>query len=227
MPSKHPVAGHADAAYLVRRGGIWQFRRRVPDTLQALDRRREVRLSTGTGDRTQAALAAAHFNAALEAHWASLGTNQPTSPDSATRFSAAVDTARKLGLKYQPADALAEAGLVDLVARVELIDKPAAAAPVVTAVLGGAELKLSGIVDAFARIAADRLIGKSADQLRKWKNPLLRAVENLTELIGDKRIADIHARRRPRLQALVGRARARRGPMIAARPIRTSATSPA
>ncbi len=86
---------------MVRRGGIWQFRRHVPDAVRALDRRRDVRLSTGTGDRTKATLAVAHFNAALKAHWASLGTQQ-LDHGASTRVSAAVE-------RYAPVAAIDKA----------------------------------------------------------------------------------------------------------------------
>ena len=54
-----------------------------------------------------------------------------------------------------------------------------AAPPVVKAVLGGAkkpELALSTLFAAFEKLAGDRLIGKSEDQVRKWRNPRLRAI---------------------------------------------------
>ena len=111
MPRGDAVAGPIDAGYLVLKRRVWMFRRRVPRLLRHLDPRAEVRLSTGTGDRTKAALAAAHFNAALEAHWASLLADPASTGDAAARFEAAVGTARKLGLRYQPAAALAETSL--------------------------------------------------------------------------------------------------------------------
>ena len=56
MLRRDPIVGHQDACYLIRRGRIWQFRRAVPGELAALDPRRDVRVTTGTSDRSKAAL---------------------------------------------------------------------------------------------------------------------------------------------------------------------------
>jgi integrase len=40
-------------------------------------------------------------------------------------------------------------------------------------------------------LAADRTIGKSVDQLRRWKNPRIKAVRNFVDVVGDKALPDI------------------------------------
>lgn len=185
--------------YLIKRGARWQYRRRVPADLAALDARGEIRLSTGQRDRASAAIVARRFNAEIEAYWRGLSEaaargQQPTG--AAEHFAAALRLARQMGVTYRPAAELADAPLADLLARFEMLRERGAvrSPPAVAAVLGGAArppLALSGLFSAFEQIAADRLVGKSADQVRKWRNPRLRAVTNAMSVIGDKPLAEL------------------------------------
>jgi integrase len=64
------------------------------------------------------------------------------------------------------------------------------------AVLGGGkgnDLTIGAALDAYWMLAADKTIGKSDDQLRRWKNPRIKAIKNLIGVIGDKPIANISA----------------------------------
>lgn len=186
--------------YLVKRGARWQYRRRVPADMAELDPRGEIRISTGKVDYAAAVIVARRCNAEIEAYWRALSDTaargqQPTT-GAAERFTAAVRLARQLGVAYRPAADLAEAPIEDLLARIEILRERSAvqSPPAVAAVLGGAEqpvLKLSGLFAAFEQLSADRLIGKSSDQLRKWKNPRLRAVANCIAVLGDKALRDL------------------------------------
>lgn len=186
-------------AYLRQRGGIWHYRRRVPQDLADLDPRGEIRLTTGSRDHATALVIAAKINGELEAHWRLLAeaAERGQSIDQvAPRFEAAVRTARRLGLTYRPAAELAQAPIGELLSRIELLEQRGAtkSAPLVAAVLGGVEkpkLTLSQLFAAYEKLAGDRLIGKSEDQVRKWRNPRLKAIGNLIDLVGDKVIADI------------------------------------
>ena len=185
--------------HLVRRGSRWWYRRRVPADLADLDRRGEIRTPTKTGDRVAAAIIARRINAEVEAYWRSLSEaaargQEPTG--AGERFADALKLARQMGVTYRPAADLAVGPLPDLVERVEAlrsrgaIGSPLAAA----AVLGGAArpaLRLSGLFAAYEQLAGDRLIGKSPDQVRKWRNPRLRAIANAISVLGDKGLAEL------------------------------------
>lgn len=200
MEQSPPTSARNDSdRYLIRRGGVWHFRRRVPRDLADRDTRGEIRVTTGTRDRATALVISARLNSELEAHWRNLADadGKVPSPDSvAERFEAAAKMARRLGLAYRPAAELAKAPIADLVARIELLEQRGAikSAPLVSAVLGGADrpaMTLGQMFDAYEKHAADRLLGKSEDQVRKWRNPRLRAIANLVDLIGDKPLADV------------------------------------
>lgn len=209
--------GYQTATYLVRRGGVWQYRRRVPKRLVAHLGTAEIRVSTKARDRTEAMRAAVQISAALEAQWSKIiGVNSTFG--ACAEFQVAITTAEALGVTYRPAADIAASRLEDLLERIERLAQPldllrgsSVAAPiaapvhgqpvdlapapaVVSAVLGGAgkpELTLSTLVDAYQKLASDQTIGKSEKQLKQWKGKHQRAVDTLIGRIGDKPIAEI------------------------------------
>lgn len=118
------VFGYQTATYLVRRGGVWQYRRRVPKCLAAKLGTAEIRISTKARDRTEALRAAAQISAALETQWSALISVVPSSDDAATRFQAATATAETLGVTYRPATEIAASRLEDLLSRIEELAQP-------------------------------------------------------------------------------------------------------
>ncbi len=207
--------GYQTATYLVRRGNVWQYRRRVPTHLVERLATTEVRVSTKARDRTEAMRAAASISAALEAQWAKLSHPQPSASAACVDYKAALATADALGVTYRPAADIGASRLEDLLERVEKLAQPlhlltrssAASAStsalggsptpgceIVSAVLGGAgkpELTLSTLVDAYQKLASDQTIGKSEKQLKQWKGKHQRAVDTLIARIGDKPLAEI------------------------------------
>lgn len=220
QPSSRPAEtafGYQTATYLVRRGGVWQYRRRIPKQLVAHLGSTQIRVSTKTRDRTEAMRAAAQMSAALEAQWTKLIGQNPADGVSA-EFQAANAMADALGLSYRPAADIAAGRLEDLLTRIERLAQPlehlagssgatpiarstARSAPalipapaIISAVLGGAgkpELTLSTLVDAYQKLASDQAIGKSEKQLKQWKGKHQRAVDTLIGRIGDKPLAEI------------------------------------
>jgi len=131
--------GYQTATYLVRRGGVWQYRRRVPKCLAAHLCTTEIRVSTKARDRTEALRAAAQISAALETHWSKLIGAEPSHADTAARLQAATATAEALGVAYRPAAEIAASRLEDLLSRIEKLAQPmdrlagsAAVVPVLT-----------------------------------------------------------------------------------------------
>lgn len=179
------------------RGGVWQYRRRVPVDLAELDTRGEIRISTHQRDRAAAVVVAARIDAETEAHWRALSeaASRGQAPSGqADRYVAAVKLARSMGLAYRPAADLAAGPLADILARLAILESKGGAGTVAAAVLGGVDkprLKLSELFATFEGLAADRLIGKSAGQVRKWRNPRARAVANAIGVLGDKALADL------------------------------------
>ena len=53
------------------------------------------------------------------------------------------------------------------------------------------KLTLSQCLKEFWKLADDRTVGKSEDQIRRWRNPRIKAIKNLISVIGDQEISAI------------------------------------
>jgi integrase len=182
-----------------KRAGIWYLVRRVPKEFSHLDTREIVRLSTeiAVADDPRAIRATQRvqsLNVELEAYWRGLRDGQ--SVEARRRFEAARKRALDLGFVYQSVDELAAGKQSDLVARIEsLLDRRAVDNEVeVAALLGGEgkpQLMVSDLVKEYEAIIETELAAKSPDQLRRWRNPKKRAMDNFIEVVGDKALADL------------------------------------
>jgi integrase len=186
-----------DSAHLFQRKGVWYFRRRVPSDLAELDPRVDVTRTTRTRNHATAVIVAQKINAELEAFWSALreGNVRP-GKDPAADFEKAVRLARSLGVAYRPAGDLLSGDLSEIVRRLSLLEENrlTGSAPAATAVLGTAKKPSINVSQLFVKFEAhgrDRLVGKSDDQVRKWRNPRIRAVKNFVDVVGDRALEAI------------------------------------
>lgn len=189
--------------FLTRRDGYWHFARRVPIEFAALDPRGIVKQSTKvriSDDRNgvKAGAVARNLNAVLETYWKGLIDGQ--SEVAQKRYDQARKTAGAMGLQYLPAAEIAQQGIAEVVGRLErlLTERATTDAPAAqvarAAVLGGEEaprIKLSGLFEVFEGQVLAEQTDMSPDQKRKWRNPKLRAIANLIEVVTDKDIASL------------------------------------
>lgn len=111
-------------------------------------------------------------------------------------FEAAKQLAQARGFRYLPVGQVAALPLGELLNRVEAVqisdDQPGkidaaaflggAAAPVIT---------VTRALELYWELTRDKTLGKSEDQLRRWRNPRLKAVKNFVDVIGDRAISEI------------------------------------
>ncbi len=168
--------------------------RRVPKRYEAVEPRKFVWVSLHTDSQSIAtAKASATWDYLTEGWEARLAGD---TIDAEARFEAARNLAGVRGFRYLNAAYVAKLPLEELLQRVEAV-KGTSAQPdfkEASAVLGGAvepPITISRALDLFWSLAADRTIGKSDDQLRRWKNPYIKALKNLISIIGDKPIAQV------------------------------------
>ena len=164
----------------------------MPQELKEYDSREYVRMSLKTDSYEKACQKAAALDQKTQAYWDELVKTNSSYDKSA--FSKAVKLARLLGFEYKSISQLDDQGVKDLIDRVEVLENTPHSKEVSEAVLGGVEpksLKLSEVESLFWSITSDRIMNKSEDQVRKWKNPRKRAIRNLTNLIGDKHLNDL------------------------------------
>ena len=178
----------------IRRGSNFYLRKRVPKRYAAIEPRAAVWISMHTDSetvaRTKAPIAWQHLVDGWEARLAG------NSDDDEERFPAARSLAAARGFRYMTADQVAKLPKEERLARIEAIplhgnepDHPTAAA-----MLGGVgepAITVTRALELFWSLAADRALGKSEDQLRRWKNPRKKAIANFVDVIGDKAIGDI------------------------------------
>lgn len=189
--------------YLVMRGGVYYYRRRVPGEVRHLDDRGEsVRHSLKTSDLAQARATRDVFEAADGDLWSSLLQDKPRDA-AAARYQSAVRRAQALGFSYRPAGALAAAtSTEEMLRRIEAALSAPSPQIVAPAVLGGLEEPKTTLREALklflAEIAPHEIAGKSAAQRKKWTDTKSASVDAFVEAVGDLPIADItrdHARK--------------------------------
>jgi integrase len=179
---------------IMKRGNTFHLRKRVPTRYQPIEDRKSVWVSLHTDSESVAnAKAPIAWQHILEAWEARLAGD---TADAERRFEAAKELAAVRGHRYLPAARIATLPREELLARIEATrgrdgepDMREAAA-----VLGGVpepQITVTRALDLYWGLAADKAIGKSDDQLRRWKNPRVKAVRNFVEVIGDKALPDI------------------------------------
>jgi hypothetical protein len=174
----------------LKRGRIFYLVKRVPTDVAHLDTRKIVQISLKTDSGKEAAIKAVDVEEALMAYWDALRRNDGD-PE---RYKALVKIAASRNLSYRPLRELyAAGGLEELLSRIQgLSDQDAANATLVDASLGGQArpaLTLSMLPALYFDYEQDKVLGKSEDQKRRWRNPRIKAFKNLTHVLGDK---DVH-----------------------------------
>ena len=193
----------AGRRHLTKRDGIFHYFRRVPKRYQAVDPRGFVEVSLDTRDERIAERRKPEIAKAVEALWEArlLGT----SDEAEDLYQSAIQIARLEGFDYKPSAAIARSPIDDVLARLERLEqKGVADEPTVRALLGGRDapaMSLRRALAEFFDLTRDRQMRKTKDQLRRWKNPRQKAVENFCNVVGDMPVIEIR-----RSHALVFRA---------------------
>lgn len=183
--------------FLHKRGGLYHYKRRVPQKLAHLDSRApHVRQSLKTDDLVVARNKRDLLEQADDALWAAYLLDLPA--DAARqRHHAAVRRVEALGFIFRPAGAIAERSSIDdILARLEMIDPgrtPAATALAVTGVIDVPAVNVSQAFDIYCdEIVPDELINKSEAQRAQWKKVKQRAVSNFVAIAGDIPMTEIN-----------------------------------
>ena len=200
-----------------KRGGTYQLRRRVPRRYQAVEPRQTIWMSLHTDSLTLANLKADKAWVQLMEVWeARLAGN---GDDADVRYAAVQELARVRGFRYLDVDAVAKLPVEAIVERVEAVaqthrgDDPVEA----SALLGTVpkpSITVEGALDLYWTLAREKTFGKSADQLRRWKNPRLKAVRNFVAVVRAVPRCPPEAARPCRGQPACGPARGDRAPAI-------------
>jgi len=171
--------------------------RRVPTEFKHLDKRGLVKISTKIAVAADprgvhAKKVVAKLNAGLEAYWRDLLAGNAS--DARQRFEATQRRARTLDLHYQTNAELAEGPLSEILKRIDLLSERGSLgdAGEVSAVMGGEgrpTFKMSDLVDEYENLNKATNAKKTDNQMRKWRNPRLLAMNQVIEALGDRPLA--------------------------------------
>src|SRR5690606_37088209 len=177
-------------AHILRKGERYYYNRRLPEHVRMLANRDFIRVALHTDSKTEARQKSIVFNQQIEAYWDSLVTDGVFHDNN--RFRKAVTIARRMGLGYQPLSVISQLPLPELAQRV--MAAAGGTPDQVASVLGGygePALAIRQALDKFWGYTKDRILNKAPDQVRKWKNPRKRAVNNFVKVVGNKPITEI------------------------------------
>ncbi|MBE7172494.1 MAG: tyrosine-type recombinase/integrase [Williamsia sp.] len=171
--------------HLIKINGYFYYNRRVPNEVRDLDPRNIVRVSLKTESRDQAQRKAVILNDQIESYWQTLLDDGMRHDD--RRFARTICIARQMGFSYQPMAKVAALPIEELLERILALRD--GTSKQVEALLGGRpepELSVKAALEKFWGFSKERMMNKTPDQIRKWKNPRIKAVENFIAVIGNK-----------------------------------------
>lgn len=179
---------------IMKRGKSFSLRKRVPSRYKHVEPRGTVWISLRTDSESVAASKADRAWAQMVEAWESRLAGD--SDDADARFAAAREIADVRGFRYLDVGKVARLPLDGLLDRVEAVAAPAGVPDQIegAALLGTIPepaMTISKALDIYWELDRDKLIGKSADQIRRWRNPRIKAVSNFIEVVGDKAIDQI------------------------------------
>jgi hypothetical protein len=164
------------------KGSKLSLYKRVPKRYESVEPRKFVWVALHTDSPSVAdQKASGVWTQMIEAWEAKLAGD---TSDAEQRFAAARDLAAVRGFRYMRADQVAQAPIRDLVERFEAVGGTDDSPDLIdaAAMLGGAKepaITVTRALELYWDLARDKTLGKSPDQLRRWKNPRLKAVGNL------------------------------------------------
>lgn len=179
--------------YLILRGGVYCYRRKVPTNLADIEPRKFIKVSLKTDDLNEAILRISKVDKETEKYFDTLAL-KGVSDTSKERYEKAIARAQCFGLVYREAEQIAEGPIEDLQNRLDLAEKHIDNPAVIEAVLGGVKkptIKLSAVPELYFEIAKGEVRDKNEVQTRIWRNSRLRAVRNFVSVAGDKDVVNL------------------------------------
>ncbi|WP_323042882.1 DUF6538 domain-containing protein [Gemmobacter sp.] len=179
---------------IIRRNQTFHLRRRVPRRYRDVEQREMILLSLHTDSESAAkAKADVVWREMIEAWEAKMDGANAEAED---RLAHAKELAAKRGYRYLTARQVAALPLEELLKRIEAVPMRNGKVDIqeAEALLGGARphaITVSRALDLYWEVEGIRAAGKSEDQIRRWKNPRLKAIRNFVEQMGDLVIGEI------------------------------------
>lgn len=171
-----------------QRGRNFSMRKRVPKRYRTIEPRADVVVSLHTDSLTAARMKAEAVWAEMVEGWeARLAMS---GGDATARFESAREIAQRRGFAYVPLAKLPEVDQEEFQRRVEAIggtefDPDPVEAEALLGAVEPPSLTVNEALKTYWALAADRIVGKSPDQIRRWENPRKKAVKNFVGVVGN------------------------------------------
>lgn len=179
--------------YLILRGKIYWYRRKVPKNLAEIEPRKFIKVSLNTSDLNEAIIRISKVDKETEKYFDTL-VLKGASDTSKEQYEKAIERAQCFGLVYREADQISGGPIEDFQKRLEIADKHINNPAVVEAVLGGVKkpsVKLSNVPELYFEIAKGEVRDKNEVQTRIWRNSRIRAVKNFKSVAGNKDVVNL------------------------------------
>ncbi len=173
----------------------YHLRKRVPARFKDIEPRKHVGISLHTDSLEQAQQKASTAWQQLLAGWEARLAGD--TDDAEKRFIAAKQLAQARNFRFLPSDQIASLPSSDLTERIDFasvvndkIDTIEA-----SAILGGAnppKINVTRALELFWTLAAKKTLGKSEQQIKRWRNPFKKAITNFIGVIGNKALDEIN-----------------------------------
>lgn len=177
---------------IIQRNGWFFYDRRIPTRYADYDPRVRVRVSLDTKCPKIAKKRSAPINNNVERYWENLCLKKEKY--SKLKFKELVKTARELGYSYIPAFKIPEFPIEEIVSRLMATNQYLDKENLAKAVIGSTdapEIKLAEALELYWEYSKPLIVNKNPNQLRKWRNPKIKALKNLIAQIGDITISEL------------------------------------
>lgn len=174
----------------------YYIRKRVPTRYAPVEPRRIVQVCLFTDSLDVARRKAPEVWARMVDAWEAKLDGKDAEGDA--RLEAARNLAHRRGYRYLDAEQVAHLPLPQLLERILAVQDSRGRIDMqeANALLGlpsPSAIKVSEALDQFYAVAEERVLGKSPDQMRRHRNPRLRATEAFIRVVGDKPLAEVTA----------------------------------
>lgn len=176
------------------RGDTYYLRKRVPIRYAPVEPKELVHISLATDSLEVARRKATEVWAQMIEAWEAKLDGHDGDGDA--RMKAARNLAQRRGYRYLDAPDVARLSLEEILQRIEsVVDKRGRLdmkeAEAALGLAPAPALTVSQAFGEFYKVAEDRTVGKSPDQLRRHKSPRLKATNNFIAAVGNKQLADV------------------------------------
>ena len=175
----------------ILRGKTYFLRMRVPKRFAEVETRKQVYVSLKTDSASEAKNRAARAWQEMLNGWEAQLAGDFKLADHL--FAEAKKEAQRLGFAYKPAAEVAQLPMAELAKRIRAASEGPETARAALGLAPPPTITVSAALELFWEVSTDKVINKTPDQVRRWKNPRKKANAIFIEAVGDKPISGITA----------------------------------